>query len=162
MLAPVAIAVALICSFGVFAFLALHWSFPRILGTLGGMSALMAICFRYVVRLRWPGASGASRSPHLGSSSPTASRERAPRYSRDDFERMCPAAPLEADAEVGGEPDLCCVCLNAKVEGDLCRRLHCGHCYHADCIDDWWSRGDANELVCPLCRRPSDVVEVSV
>ncbi|KAK3037784.1 hypothetical protein RJ639_030703 [Escallonia herrerae] len=43
----------------------------------------------------------------------------------------------------------CTVCLHDVAGGETYRKLpECGHCFHADCIDDWLR----SQLTCPLCR----------
>ena len=54
-----------------------------------------------------------------------------------------PALALRADS-----PDSCAVCLDACAAGQLCRRLLCGHCFHAGCIDPWAKI----RATCPTCR----------
>mmetsp|Transcript_6181 Transcript_6181/g.17658 ORF Transcript_6181/g.17658 Transcript_6181/m.17658 type:complete len:117 (-) Transcript_6181:292-642(-) len=55
----------------------------------------------------------------------------------------------------------CVVCLEEMEDGQACRRLHCGHCFHAECIDRWLLRS-CSAMVCPTCRRlqlaPEDVL----
>ncbi|CAA7395111.1 unnamed protein product [Spirodela intermedia] len=43
----------------------------------------------------------------------------------------------------------CAVCLADFEEGELLRRLGCGHCYHRDCIGRWLRR----RATCPKCSR---------
>ena len=45
--------------------------------------------------------------------------------------------------------ELCAVCLSAMLDGELVRRLHCCHCFHQPCVDQWLMR----RAVCPLCVR---------
>ncbi|KAK2974240.1 hypothetical protein RJ640_016726, partial [Escallonia rubra] len=46
-------------------------------------------------------------------------------------------------------PLYCAVCLHDVAGGETHRKLpKCGHCFHADCIDDWLR----SKLTCPLCR----------
>lgn len=43
----------------------------------------------------------------------------------------------------------CMVCLVDFEEGEVCRRLSCGHVFHQACIDEWFSRS----VACPICKR---------
>ncbi|EKU21536.1 atp synthetase alpha chain -like protein [Nannochloropsis gaditana CCMP526] len=45
----------------------------------------------------------------------------------------------------------CCICLTDFERTDLVRKLPCGHVYHSECVDCWFSVNS----VCPLCK--SDV-----
>jgi hypothetical protein len=49
------------------------------------------------------------------------------------------------------EPEECSVCLGTFCTGDCCRTLPapCGHTFHKDCIDEWFTRNST----CPLCKR---------
>ena len=58
-------------------------------------------------------------------------------YQRQDHTMICSS---RADAED------CPICLSA-VEGEGAR-LHCGHVFHADCIDGWLRL----HHTCPICR----------
>mmetsp|Transcript_117920 Transcript_117920/g.338158 ORF Transcript_117920/g.338158 Transcript_117920/m.338158 type:complete len:179 (-) Transcript_117920:101-637(-) len=74
---------------------------------------------------------------------------------------MCPVTPYSRPLGACDSEDVCCICLDGKQEGQPCRSLTCGHCFHAECICAWFAqrRGTEN-LMCPLCRRellPRDV-----
>ena len=66
----------------------------------------------------------------------------------------------------------CSVCLTAFEEGDQVRELPCGHCYHAECIDEWLLdkgrkpsgvEGLRGLASCPLCKRmPIELPEPAV
>eukprot|EP00429_Kryptoperidinium_foliaceum_P073000 CAMPEP_0176058544 /NCGR_PEP_ID=MMETSP0120_2-20121206/29170_1 /TAXON_ID=160619 /ORGANISM="Kryptoperidinium foliaceum, Strain CCMP 1326" /LENGTH=172 /DNA_ID=CAMNT_0017392073 /DNA_START=56 /DNA_END=574 /DNA_ORIENTATION=+ len=151
----------LLATVGVVLLTSLEWSLPRALGAVGGMNVLVAICVRYIMKMRSARSAVALYAlPPVGSSSPARSSA-SPRFCIEDFDRMFPAMPAVPTGEDAGE-DLCCICLAAKAEGDPCRRLNCGHAFHAECIDDWWLRGAVNEPMCPLCRRSTFPHEVSV
>lgn len=45
----------------------------------------------------------------------------------------------------------CVVCL-LQIEG-TCRRLQCGHCFHSECILNWWTHVPRFELFCPTCKQ---------
>jgi hypothetical protein len=47
----------------------------------------------------------------------------------------------------------CVVCLLNIEEHEACRKLQCGHEFHADCIVDWWTHVPRATLECPLCKR---------
>nr|CAD1829762.1 unnamed protein product [Ananas comosus var. bracteatus] len=43
----------------------------------------------------------------------------------------------------------CVVCLSEMKDGENARRLSwCGHCFHAECVDEWLR----SHSTCPLCR----------
>ncbi|KAA0050142.1 hypothetical protein IC582_003916 [Cucumis melo] len=49
----------------------------------------------------------------------------------------------------------CAICLCEMEEGEKCRKMKtCGHVFHKDCIDRWFTV----ELHCPLCRTSICVV----
>ncbi|KAH0722703.1 hypothetical protein KY290_005355 [Solanum tuberosum] len=45
--------------------------------------------------------------------------------------------------------EICSICLSEYVYDDTIGTLHCGHEYHATCIQKWLLRGKKN---CPICR----------
>ncbi|WMV51358.1 hypothetical protein MTR67_044743 [Solanum verrucosum] len=45
--------------------------------------------------------------------------------------------------------EICSICLSEYVYDDTIGTLHCGHEYHATCIEKWLLRGKKN---CPICR----------
>jgi hypothetical protein len=49
--------------------------------------------------------------------------------------------------------DTCALCIEDYAEGDLLRELHCGHRYHAECVDEWLT---TSKRTCPVCN--SDAV----
>jgi len=51
------------------------------------------------------------------------------------------------------EGNQCVVCLLDIQEGEDCRKLQCGHEFHADCIVGWWTHVPRASLECPLCKR---------
>lgn len=61
------------------------------------------------------------------------------------IDRICP----EFICEESGD---CTVCLEDVAVGRPCRRLQCGHRFHADCIDSWLIRG-SGKSACPTCRQ---------
>lgn len=48
---------------------------------------------------------------------------------------------------------VCVVCLLPTGRDEPCRRLHCGHGFHPECIDGWWMQTKDATLRCPVCRR---------
>jgi len=64
--------------------------------------------------------------------------------------------PLErgCSCSSGADAESCAVCLNDFEDGDVMRRLPCGHAFHCACVDNWLKRNKA----CPLCRQ--DVEEL--
>jgi hypothetical protein len=56
---------------------------------------------------------------------------------------------LEQQQQADGDAELkCLVCQSEYEDNDTLRRLPCGHCFHADCVDQWLTRTDQ----CPYCR----------
>ncbi|TYJ98123.1 RING-H2 finger protein ATL64-like [Cucumis melo var. makuwa] len=55
----------------------------------------------------------------------------------------------------GDDEQECAICLCEIEEGEKCRKMKmCGHVFHKDCIDRWFTV----ELHCPLCRTSVCVV----
>jgi hypothetical protein len=55
---------------------------------------------------------------------------------------------LEVDVELGSHERDCAICLSEYEEGEEMCRLHCGHCFHKECIFQWLS----TSTVCPFCK----------
>mmetsp|Transcript_134391 Transcript_134391/g.429365 ORF Transcript_134391/g.429365 Transcript_134391/m.429365 type:complete len:177 (+) Transcript_134391:58-588(+) len=73
---------------------------------------------------------------------------------RMSIEERFPA--FAASAREGSE-DLCAICLEAKIDNQLLRKMVCEHDFHKQCFDHWVlhspSHNKKNEEVrCPLCR----------
>mmetsp|Transcript_88349 Transcript_88349/g.239147 ORF Transcript_88349/g.239147 Transcript_88349/m.239147 type:complete len:193 (-) Transcript_88349:95-673(-) len=73
---------------------------------------------------------------------------------RRSIEKRFPA--FVASAREGSD-DLCAICLEAKIDSQLLRKMVCEHDFHKQCFDDWLlhspSRNQKSEEVhCPLCR----------
>ena len=55
--------------------------------------------------------------------------------------------------EAPDSPEDCPICLTAL---ERCVRMRCGHCFHAQCVDDFVSRAEQHQGVrtarCPICR----------
>jgi len=67
--------------------------------------------------------------------------------SDDDLLKLpcCSFVPLMLPAE----DSLCVICLQQFKVNESVRLLHCHHCYHQKCIDEWLTK----KLTCPLCCR---------
>mmetsp|Transcript_65492 Transcript_65492/g.189813 ORF Transcript_65492/g.189813 Transcript_65492/m.189813 type:complete len:177 (+) Transcript_65492:75-605(+) len=77
---------------------------------------------------------------------PSNTRSRTGRRLRLMYAAICPAQPFSpVDGDTADATP-------AKCEGDKCRRLLCGHGFHAACIDGWLLRG-AELRTCPQCRQ---------
>jgi len=68
---------------------------------------------------------------------------------KEDIERAFPAKIATTEVQ-------CAVCLQS-VTGQMGRRLHCGHEFHADCILEWWTHRPCPAVECPLCRQKQEV-----
>ncbi len=74
--------------------------------------------------------------------------------------RELPAFRCSVPTDVSG--DLCCICLEAKRDGQMLCKLGCGHDFHVDCVGYWVeSRSTRSRVSCPMCRwvQPSTVSE---
>ena len=50
----------------------------------------------------------------------------------------------------GSEDERCCqICLEDFSEKEQLRKLHCGHSFHAKCVDEWLTEKSRS---CPICR----------
>lgn len=77
-----------------------------------------------------------------------------------ELDERCPLRVLgaeEGDLECGEGG--CAVCLEWLSDGEVGRKLGCGHMFHASCIDRWVLQtvgkgrgGERREAVCPLCK----------
>ena len=64
--------------------------------------------------------------------------------------RTLPTSAYQQSQQAGeAVEEMCAVCLSALLDGERVRRLHCRHCFHQPCIDEWLVR----RAVCPLCVR---------
>ncbi|CEM20037.1 unnamed protein product [Vitrella brassicaformis CCMP3155] len=58
--------------------------------------------------------------------------------------------------------NVCCVCLSAYQEGDVCATPtspSCqNHTFHKECLEGWMAQG---HFTCPICRTPLDTVDPS-
>ena len=48
--------------------------------------------------------------------------------------------------------DPCTICIEPITKHDTIHILHCGHCFHTDCLRPW--REDHQKETCPVCRQP--------
>mmetsp|Transcript_30395 Transcript_30395/g.65460 ORF Transcript_30395/g.65460 Transcript_30395/m.65460 type:complete len:144 (-) Transcript_30395:662-1093(-) len=82
-----------------------------------------------------------------------------------DIEHFFPPERLNAkccDEEEGGESKdtTCIICLSDIDNDEVIRSLKCGHIFHAQCIDGWWTAGSkAACLQCPHCRQDQVTME---
>jgi hypothetical protein len=116
---------------------------------LAGLPLFCFIPFFFCVR-RWRhaqqrrniGVAAAGRQP----------RDRAPRpgLTADEIESLpqFTVGSAEHQSHPSLESDACSVCLAEFEQGERVRVLHCQHCFHADCIDQWLCRHRS----CPLCK----------
>lgn len=65
-----------------------------------------------------------------------------------EIEQQFPEVPID------GQPQ-CVVCL-VEVDGNG-RKLPCGHCFHADCLMNWWTHTPRSVLECPTCRQVASI-----
>ncbi|KAM0830507.1 hypothetical protein ACQ4PT_066160 [Festuca glaucescens] len=75
----------------------------------------------------------------------------------------CAIARRRADASHAKEgllnkEALCAICKGLLAGGEKCRRLVCGHVYHAECVDPWLRR----KTICPLCRAKVEVSRTDI
>ena len=68
--------------------------------------------------------------------------------------KRLPGSPTPGDlsqqaASNEGDGDQCTICLSEYVDGEVCRRLRCGHAFHQVCVDPWLLRCSN----CPICRK---------
>lgn len=48
---------------------------------------------------------------------------------------------------ISNHDDICSIC-REETNNKLCRKLKCGHVFHCECIDTWFSKDNT----CPYCR----------
>lgn len=89
--------------------------------------------------------------------SPGAAAPEAPKVSGASIEEMIALPTLRFSANRTTDPDhaSCAVCLCDYCDGDLLRRLPCGHHFHQRCADKWLRRNKR----CPLCMTAIDEVK---
>ncbi|KIX01264.1 uncharacterized protein Z518_08989 [Rhinocladiella mackenziei CBS 650.93] len=64
----------------------------------------------------------------------------------DDDDHIQTAVPAEQLPDPG---DSCAICLDTIDDDDDIRGLHCGHAFHASCVDPWLT---SRRACCPLCK----------
>mmetsp|Transcript_108262 Transcript_108262/g.311919 ORF Transcript_108262/g.311919 Transcript_108262/m.311919 type:complete len:171 (-) Transcript_108262:208-720(-) len=116
------------------------------------LPAAVCICSshqEYLLRARFVGHDAVPPGPQRAASIPAFDLEQR----RKGFEASHPVSPFHAS---DSKADLCCICLEAKHEGQPCWVLSCRHSFHVDCIVNWllW-RHDTDHFLCPLCRQES-------
>merc|ERR1712217_566717 len=99
----------------------------------GAVMLLMAFCVSYYVLQRRSKAQAAATV-----------------ISAAQIEEEFPEIPIN------DEPT-CVICL-AEIE--TCgRKLQCGHCFHSQCISDWWTVVPRTVIACPTCKRKQRLSE---
>lgn len=79
--------------------------------------------------------------------------EGQPRVEGATLDRISGLPAVRFTAALFKEPGSgCAVCLSEYDEGDLLRRLPCGHYFHRRCADQWLQRSKR----CPLCMQDID------
>lgn len=64
----------------------------------------------------------------------------------EDDEHIQTAVPAEQLPDPG---DTCAICIDTIEDDDDIRGLHCGHAFHASCVDPWLT---SRRACCPLCK----------
>ena len=64
----------------------------------------------------------------------------------EDEEQIQTAVPAEQLPDPG---DACAICIDNIDDEDDIRGLHCGHAFHASCVDPWLT---SRRACCPLCK----------
>ena len=64
----------------------------------------------------------------------------------EDDDHIQTAVPAEQLPDPG---DACAICIDTIEDDDDVRGLHCGHAFHASCVDPWLT---SRRACCPLCK----------
>jgi hypothetical protein len=65
--------------------------------------------------------------------------------------RECPAFRCAVPPDVSG--DLCCICLEAKRDRQMLRKMGCGHDFHRGCFDSWFEfQSTRHRVMCSMFR----------
>lgn len=64
----------------------------------------------------------------------------------EDEDQIQTAVPAEQLPDPG---DTCAICIDTIEDDDDVRGLHCGHAFHASCVDPWLT---SRRACCPLCK----------
>lgn len=122
---------------------------PLLLGTLTLLT--MVVCVSV-----WAGVFRQHLFEVLHGHAPEESFPRRDKLSETEVNAMFPAFVFTKGetAALGATGDVCCsVCLCSFEEGELLRRLACGHSYHSHCLDRWL----LSNATCPRCRKSARI-----
>lgn len=90
----------------------------------------------------------------LGERIGSVKEERWAMVARERTEEHCPTLifePAMAEGKMENHTEVKCqVCQFPYEDGEVLRRLPCGHCFHAECIERWLEAKDT----CAFCRKP--------
>lgn len=78
------------------------------------------------------------------------------RFRRSSYVRQIKSKRFHVKASNVEDKPTCAICLCEYEEGDLIKKLRCGHSFHSDCIDPWLINKKA---LCPICRQGIYAVE---
>lgn len=110
--------------------------------------AVFLSCARVVIvlsyfKLLFPGGADEPSEDHKAGPVPASSEQIA----------SLPVEIAQASASPGcQEEPTCAICLSEQSDGELLRRLPCGHRFHVHCCDEWLQHSKR----CPLCMRAID------
>mmetsp|Transcript_119640 Transcript_119640/g.381800 ORF Transcript_119640/g.381800 Transcript_119640/m.381800 type:complete len:189 (-) Transcript_119640:58-624(-) len=129
------------------------WLFVFVVGVQHSRFKWLAVCFGLLMLVAYGLAIYCAFCGRQGAEGAEARLERARvavrEFKAERFGQAFPETVVRADVI----EDPCSVCLDSLAPGQSCRRLACGHSFHAGCIDEWWMHSPWVEYTCPLCRR---------